>query len=503
MTPKNQDSNVENEMGPELPKQRDEPAVLPDSKVSPSPRPEIVAPASTKSSMEEITVAENREEKSDISAPSADDTTNSSENSEPKSNKRNEKFDDPDLGSEPGYRESSRPVESSPQVKELTLKNARVGEVYKTGLGVEGLTDIRLEDDCRTGLKETGGRLTGRPTLSGDFVLKLSGRQKGNRVKIHAKLAVIPDPKSLWISKPSKRSAPYWKKDEAFEQIYGDLLCVAASKRGRSHANVGAFREDDFSLHASPPGGWIVAAVADGAGSAKYSRCGSQIAVEIVKEQLPQLLDEFVSPSLETQIDHYREEQKEAEYEIKSKMLNRSLAKVAINAASAIEEEARNEGEQVSAYSTTLIIGVARKVHDMWFIASFAIGDGGMAVIDTRDQSVKTMNLPDSGEFAGQTRFLRSSEFSAYEDINPRLFFDIRESFTAIALMTDGITDPKFPTDSIFNNPSKWMEFWEHDLCKTVEFSRENANLKSQLLEWMDFWSRGNHDDRTLVLLVP
>jgi hypothetical protein len=69
--------------------------------------------------------------------------------------------------------------------------------------------------------------------------------------------------------------------------------------------------------------------------------------------------------------------------------------------------------------------------------------------------------------------------------------------------MTDGISDPKFPTDSVFADPSKWTEFWEGDLTNAVDFSRTNADMERQFLEWLDFWSPGNHDDRTLAVLVP
>lgn len=68
--------------------------------------------------------------------------------------------------------------------------------------------------------------------------------------------------------------------------------------------------------------------------------------------------------------------------------------------------------------------------------------------------------------------------------------------------MTDGITDPKLPTDAIFADPAQWMAFWKDDLARAVEFSRENDSLEKQLMEWLDFWSPGNHDDRTLAVLA-
>lgn len=47
--------------------------------------------------------------------------------------------------------------------------------------------------------------------------------------------------------------------------------------------NVGSFRDDDFAIHLIEDSPWSVITVADGAGSAKYSREGSRIAVEIVR----------------------------------------------------------------------------------------------------------------------------------------------------------------------------------------------------------------------------
>ena len=87
--------------------------------------------------------------------------------------------------------------------------------------------------------------------------------------------------------------------------------------------------------------------------------------------------------------------------------------------------------------------------------------------------------------------------------LNAVCYLTFGKSFTAIAVMTDGITDPKFPTDTVFATPAAWMTFWHDDLAKHVVFSRGNPQIKAQLMEWMEFWSAGNHDDRTLALMLP
>lgn len=389
--------------------------------------------------------------------------------------------------------------------KTVYLKNARANEAYEGAVELDGLKGLKLEDAGGSGLTldEASGLLKGVPAASGDFVVRLQGLLRGKRCEVVANLAVIPDPKSLWISKDSDRSDPFWKPDEAFGRAEGDLLCVAASKRGRSHAKDGTFRDDDFGLQANGPGGWHVAVVADGAGSAKFSRRGSKIAVDCVLRELPKLLDDHVTPHLTKLVPAHLQGNPDAAVQIKSQ-LYQSLATAAFNAAKAIEEEAASNGEKASAFSTTLIVSVVRKVPEGWFIAGFSVGDGGAAVFDVRDGSLTTLTLPDSGEFAGQTRFLQKSEFSGgFDEVARRIFFDVRKEFTAVALMTDGISDPKFPTDSVFAAPSKWVEFWNGDLSKAVDFSRSNSAMDKQFLDWLDFWSPGNHDDRTLAVLVP
>lgn len=389
--------------------------------------------------------------------------------------------------------------------KAMYLRNARVGEPYQAAVQIDGLKGLRVDDAGGAGLalEEASGLLKGTPVASGDFQIRLQGLLHGKRAEIVANLAVIPDPKSLWVQKSSDRNDPFWKPDEAFVKLECDLLCAAASKRGRSHAKDGGFRDDDFGLVAAGPGGWHVAAVADGAGSARFSRHGSKVAIENVVNELPGMLEDHVTPHLARLIPAYLQGNPDAGVQIKSQ-LYQSLATAAFNAARAIEDEAEATGEKASAFSTTLIIGIARKIPEGWFFAGFSVGDGGAAVFDVRDGSLTTLTLPDSGEFAGQTRFLQKSEFAGgFDDVSKRIFFDVRKDFTAMMLMTDGITDPKFPTDAAFADPTRWIEFWTEDLTKSVAFSRSNEDMEKQFLDWLDFWSPGNHDDRTLAVLVP
>ncbi|MBK6609045.1 MAG: hypothetical protein IPG24_27085 [Leptospiraceae bacterium] len=64
--------------------------------------------------------------------------------------------------------------------------------------------------------------------------------------------------------------------------------------------------------------------------------------------------------------------------------------------------------------------------------------------------------------------------------------------------MTDGISDPKFETDANLNDLSKWDSLWD-ELEKEGIF--QSSTPDKALLKWLDFWSQGNHDDRTITIL--
>lgn len=380
----------------------------------------------------------------------------------------------------------------------VTLKNARAGEEYSDILVLEGGRDIVLAEAGGTGLSfdPTDFSFTGIPVEAGDFELKLAGKINDRPAEITAKLAVIPDPKSLWTSDPSDQSAPFWKPDEAFQHLDGaGLRMFAASKRGRSHAKGGGFREDDFALATHGP--WHIAAVADGAGSARYSRRGSRLAVETIERELPPLIDQHLGDDFEAIL---KTDDQSPEI---ARRLYETLVTSAFSAADALVKQAEALEVSPASLSTTLIVVIARRYADRWFIAAFSIGDGGAALLDLEGGQVIPLTLPDAGEYAGQTRFLAKSEFASAEDVAKRLRYVTPKHFTALALMSDGITDPKLPTDTIFADGAAWTAFWSDDLAKGVDFSAPVEVVGEAFLAWLDFWSPGNHDDRTLAVLLP
>nr|WP_324169910.1 protein phosphatase 2C domain-containing protein [Raoultella ornithinolytica] len=103
---------------------------------------------------------------------------------------------------------------------------------------------------------------------------------------------------------------------------------------------------------------------------------------------------------------------------------------------------------------------------------------------------------PDSGEYAGQTRFL-DAEAVSDTGFSKRISIGKWNDVSHLVLMTDGVSDPWFETDNGLQNPTKWDTLMTelNPLLSVPDLA------SSQLVEWLNFFSPGNHDDRTIVVL--
>lgn len=324
------------------------------------------------------------------------------------------------------------------------------------------------------------------------------------------------DPRKLWKDLPvgwdSMSEPKYRNEDTQTAYVKVESLpdgthqkdIVAASKRGRSHAQEAKPRDDHFKMDYIS-NGWYIMAVADGAGSAKYSRQGSRIACETAVNQCKLSLMDNESKDFEVAVSEYNGKQGRDEEEAR-KIVGNHIYKIvgtaAFKAHKAIKAEADYRRIPVKSYATTLLLTICKKFPFGWFVASFWVGDGAICLYDRKSHTSKLLGIPDEGEYAGQTRFLTMPEiFQDSTLFYQRLRFYIVEDFTALFLMSDGVSDPKFETDANLNNPDKWDELWDDLKTNGVELTDDNEASKDQLLKWLDFWSPGNHDDRTIAIL--
>lgn len=407
------------------------------------------------------------------------------------------------------------------QLNELDLRfpNARNGDEYCHTVTIPaGL----LDDMTVEGLPESSGlriiygedgqlSIQGTPLMMADYELVISGRPAGMRgtdrpVSRRIPLYVNANPWDLWKNLPVAENLPFKKPDEDCEYVrvvsfegrpQKDI--VAASKRGRSHANEGKPRDDDFSIKFLPENGWYIMVVADGAGSAKYSREGSRIAVKTVTDWCSTYLHEK-GEKFEADVCQFFNEKSDAARQTLAADVQALLYDGAKDAYLAIEKCVAGCTEPAAAmrdFSTTLLAVVCRKFEFGWFVASFGVGDGAIAIYDKKADAVRLLHEPDGGEFAGQTRFLTMR--SIFSD-RTRIGLSIVPDFTSIMLMTDGVSDPFFETDNNLKNKACWDHLW-NEISANVALTDDNESAKSQLLNWLDFRIAGNHDDRTIAIL--
>lgn len=390
---------------------------------------------------------------------------------------------------------------------QVALPNGNQGKPYKTvfdfaNYGLDDITAFSLTGFEGTGLTfdpETKV-IEGTPTQKGDIVLGFTFNfemEEPGAEPNHKKITIIinPDPKLLWQNIPSPADDVYAKPDNVCESAaLGDRTLLVASRRGRSHANRGGFRDDDYA-YAALPNGWYAVALSDGAGSAQYSRMGSAIACTAVMESLHEgfqntsAIDEVILSKKET-------------------VLNAAipvLSAAAEKAYSDIETFATGANASVADFHATLSFVVFKQFPNGYAFLSFGVGDCPMALAAKDFSSVTLLNTIDSGDFGGGTRFITMPEVLKPEVAQSRFGFEFTTDFPYLVLMTDGIYDPKFEVEANLANPEKWQQLFdslggENDEGITVPFDGSEGAAE-KLLAWMDFWSPGNHDDRTLAII--
>jgi serine/threonine protein phosphatase PrpC len=452
--------------------------------------------------------------------------------------------------------------------KQITFPNAKQGEPYSEKFdfvknGVEDIVHIEFEGLEIFGLLfnlETKS-IEGIPTKDGDVKATMKFRIKGEAEysilnKKTISFYINKDPKKLWSEIESDKTDPYWKEDNVstFSKFGIDKNIVVASKRGRSHANVGSFRDDDFSFYFNESTGWGSVAVADGAGSYKYSRQGSKIACDAVEEYVKTGFTNELITELETLLIKYNEIEttpkiveitnevdkgieglntneitseptlddiqisndeinevvEESLESITNKIkgfLYKNIGSAAFNIHKKIETFAIENKHSVKDYGSTLIFVLYKKMDFGYCILSFGVGDCPIAVINKDETKSQLLNWLDVGEFGGGTRFITMPEiFQDSTNLMSRINFKIIDDFSYLILMTDGIYDPKFVVEANLDKTEKWKEFIEDLKGENADkigviFDPNNSKIANQLSAWMDFWSAGNHDDRTLAIV--
>lgn len=400
----------------------------------------------------------------------------------------------------PGGGSPQRPPRPSDR---FSLANARAGVTYGAQIVSSALgplspgsvRDVRLSPEFGLQWDAVAGLVVGTPAQAGDCAVAFEWHgESGVWREGWCTLIVVPDPDTLWkeVDPPGPDKDIYYKPNEATSNQDG---IVAASCRGRSHAHTGLPRDDDFffGVDNQSDSGWSVMVVCDGAGSAPASRWGSYLASKAFGDSmLEQLKSE---PGIDVLMDltarGYDEKLAATNAGRRLHDMFREAARLAVRA---IEEHALAKQRNSRDYATTLLAAVVNRLGGRnLFCASLWIGDGAIVVYEPGNH--RLMGKPDGGEYAGQTRFL---DEQTVEDPSfaSRVSVTLRPAATAVALMTDGVSDPWFKTESELSSSKRWDE-----LFTCVEPLLGAADADKRLLQWMKELSEpGHHDDRTIVV---
>lgn len=425
------------------------------------------------------------------------------------------------------------------QAQHIVIPNAKELIPYSAKIDFETLNLTDLVDEKFEGLEDLGlsfNKLTdtieGIPTQSGDVKFKLLYKIKGEKEadpfnEKLISLVINPDPKSLWKSLPSNQELLFSKPDDisVFDKL-GEKNIVVSSKRGRSHGKeientgFGSSRDDDFAFKYFEKTKWSLVVVSDGAGSAYLARIGSKLACDAVIEYFEQVADIEKMKEFEDRIFEYnldQTEEKIKEIQVLSKQI---LYKATVYVHNKLKEFAEQTfvtnpelfnnpkaKSNIEYLHSTLIFTLYKKYDFGYLIQSFGVGDCPIAIMNIDKTETTLLNWLDVGEYGGGTRFITQPDiFQKQEVMITRFNLKIIEDFSYLFLMTDGIYDAKFIVEANLEKHEKWMDFLEdlngkNEDNNKVEFNKNNSEIASQLSKWMDFWSAGNHDDRTLAIV--
>lgn len=242
---------------------------------------------------------------------------------------------------------------------------------------------------------------------------------------------------------------------------------VAASVCGTSHVKNKQLCQDAHHWQTLPDN-ILVAAVADGAGSASLGKVGSMVAVEAAVENIA--MKEVARRDLTD-----------------DEFVRSLLTEAMIAAKKAVEEEAVACERQSFELATTLILMVATPEG----VAVAQIGDG-VAVAKDYQGNLVALTMPDSGEYINETTFLTSYE--AIDKAQLRLW---RQPIVNVGVLTDGLQ--MLAINMNVGAPHKPFFFPLFDFVANAE---DKSVAKEQLVKFLrsERITQRTDDDLTLIL---
>lgn len=388
----------------------------------------------------------------------------------------------------------------------FSIPNGKIKEFYKEKITIKENIEIEILYESITfsennlGISVEDSFIVGVPQKIGSSVINFNYKHQDNVYKASANLVIVADPKDLWeINEPATDSL-FPKEHEFYKTTKfnnnQDYKIIAASRRGRSHEHNGSFRDDHFEykiLEHDPS--LVLLSVADGAGSAKYSREGSRLAAE---QSINFLSHKLVAIQAFQDLEKYVFDEPHTSEINKSIVENWNTAAIQLfreatdHAMEKIRQKVENTQSSFRDFATTLQIVIIKHVQDKRFISSFWVGDGAVAVYN--QEKIRLLGQTDGGDYVGQTVFLSPN----LEPFHQYVSITIASAQDWLFLMSDGISDPYFETDSELSGLDNWTQFY-NEYKEVLNTDIDGSDLNEKI----HFFKKGHHDDRTLLVLLP
>ncbi|MEH2425483.1 MAG: PP2C family serine/threonine-protein phosphatase [Nostoc sp.] len=253
---------------------------------------------------------------------------------------------------------------------------------------------------------------------------------------------------------------------------------VARYAIGTSHQNQGIRCQDygDYRIFNDV----IIGAVADGAGSAKYSDIGSKLAVETVLKCFSDISE---SPQKQEELEE------DFSQPLSKKEVHKLFAKILEIALEKLHNQAAQGNYSVNDLACTLLVFVATPD----WIAGMQIGDG-FIVVRSQESEYQLLFQPDKGEFINETTFITST--NAVKEMQVEIILQKQEFICA---STDGL-------EKVAIRLSDWKPFspffkpFEEYLHDTVNPEKEDKYLIDFLNS--ERLNSRTDDDKTLLLCL-
>lgn len=242
-------------------------------------------------------------------------------------------------------------------------------------------------------------------------------------------------------------------------------------QRGQSCQDYGNFREKGF---------YLLGAVSDGAGSAKYAEAGAQIAVESALGAIAQILaKQFASPLQDAPI---------LPQDTIDTIAPDLFKQVFAHVLSTLNQEAIDSGCELRDLNCTLLAFAATP---QW-IAAMQIGDGFMVVRSQTETTYRLLFKPDKGEFINETLFVTTPNVLKDLQIN---VVAVESPFVCAA--TDGLERVAIHLQDWLPHAPFFQPF-ETCLSQIADQSEREAYLKTFLNS--ERLNAKTDDDKTLLM---